>query len=162
MTPSLVLPGDDERLETDVVLAGGHLMEAGRMEPADELIRATVVRVELGELAHQVVGDAIGLHTRGNEDATRSQVVVAVLVELDEHVVIEEFAKSGRSNDVEVWREVRGVERIALREDETLARPDELAREAERRRVEIEAEKCRAREDRREIGGEAARRGREV
>ena len=55
MAPSLELPGDDERLQTDVVLPNTDLVKADGVQPANDLVATTIVRVKLCELPQLVI-----------------------------------------------------------------------------------------------------------
>jgi hypothetical protein len=49
--PALDLASDDERLQSDIVLPGADLVKSGGMQPPNELVRPSIVRVELGQLS---------------------------------------------------------------------------------------------------------------
>src|SRR5688572_4850938 len=128
LTAPFALSGDDQRLEADGIPPRAHLVKPGRVQPSNELIGSTVVRVELRELTHQIIRDAVGLHARRDEDPARSQPLVTIRVELHEQLVVQELAKSGGGNDVEVRWVRRGVERVTEREDEAVVGSGKLAR----------------------------------
>ena len=58
----LDLASHDQCLKADVILARRHFVEPRCVQPANELVAATIVGVQFGELAHQVIGDSVGLH----------------------------------------------------------------------------------------------------
>src|SRR5215212_6465981 len=89
LASSFDLASDDERLQPDLVLSSGGLVKTRDAKPAHELRAWTIVRVELRELSHQIVGDAIGLHAGRDERTAVAETVVAVPVELNEQLVVE-------------------------------------------------------------------------
>jgi len=77
-------------------------VETSGVQPTNQFIGATIVRVQLGELSHQIVRNAIGLHAGRDENAANAKSLMAIRVKACELLVVEKLAESGRDDDVEL------------------------------------------------------------
>src|SRR4051812_14537153 len=86
--------GYHERLQTDLVAIRANVLEAGRTQQDVHFGSRSVMRVQLRQLSREVIADAIAAHGRGDETSSGTEGAVALAIEIEQHLVVEKFAKA--------------------------------------------------------------------
>src|SRR3954462_13277103 len=91
-----------ERLKSDLVAIGANVLKACRTQQVVHFGSSSVMSMQLRQFSREIVADTIAAHGRGDEASPGSQGAVALVIEIEKHVVVEKFAEAERNDGIHI------------------------------------------------------------